>query len=576
MQQAKTQAERIARKTERKQRLVRVALGQEKADLVLKNADYVNVFTGEICHGDIAVANGLVVGMDGHYEGEMEVDVTGRIVAPGFIDAHIHLESSLVSPASFARAVVPHGTTTVITDPHEIANVCGTTGIDYMLDATEGLPVDMHFMLPSCVPATPMEESGATLTWRDINAYFDHPRVLGLAEMMNYPGILMGDRATIEKIVVSQAHHKKIDGHAPGLSGKALNAYMSAGVYSDHECATLDNALEKLRKGQFIMIREGTAAQNLEALMPLLTEQYAHRCMFATDDKHPGDLLHKGHIDYIVRKAIRLGADPILAIKVASHYAARYFLLNNKGAIAPGYLADFTVLDNLQDVNVELVFKRGKLVYDGGEVVCEEPAVDPYTLQRVTDTVHMPELTAAQLQLGDAPLIGLIDGQIVTEKAGRADHADPENGVVKLVVCERHHDTGHVGLCWVKGYGIRRGAVATSVAHDSHNIIAAGAADEDIVCAVNRLKAIGGGMVVAENGEIVAELPLPVAGLVTDRPLAEVNAALEGCKQAAIERGTAPGIDPFMTMSFASLPVIPTWRLTTKGVIDAETQQYVK
>ncbi len=576
MTQAKTQQERIARKVERKQRLIRVALGQEKADLVLKNADYINVFTGEICHGDIAVANGLVVGMDGVYQGDMEVDVSGKIVAPGFIDAHIHLESSLVSPASFARAVVPHGTTTVITDPHEIANVCGTVGIDYMMDATENLPVDVHFMLPSCVPATPQEESGAKLTWRDITPYFEHGKVLGLAEMMNYPGILMGDRETIEKIVVSQAHHKKIDGHAPGLSGKELNAYMSAGVYSDHECATLDNAMEKLRKGQFIMIREGTAAQNLEALMPLLTEATAHRCMFATDDKHPGDLLEKGHIDYIVRKAIHLGADPILAIKVASHYAARYFLLNNKGAIAPGYLADFVVLDNLQDVNVELVFKRGKMVYDGQQVDCPEPVIDPYTLSRVTATVHMPDLTENMLTLGDAPLIGLVDGQIVTEDLGRADHVDPACDVLKMAVCERHHDTGHVGLCYVKGYGLKRGAVATSVAHDSHNVIACGVKDEDIVCAVNRLKAIGGGMVVAENGQIIAELPLPVAGLITDRPLTEVNEALENCKQAAAQRGTAAGIDPFMTLSFASLPVIPTLRLTTRGVIDVNTQQFVK
>ena len=572
MAQAKTQAERIAAKVRRKQRLVRVALGQEKADLVLKNAAYINVFTGEICRGDIAVANGLVVGMDEGYEGAVEVDVSGKIVAPGFIDAHIHLESSLVSPASFARAVVPHGTTTVITDPHEIANVCGTGGIDYMTTATEGLPVDVHFMLPSCVPATPMEESGATLSWRDINAYFDQPRVLGLAEMMNYPGVLMGDRGTIEKIVVSQAHHKKIDGHAPGLCGKELSAYMSAGVYSDHECDTLNNALEKLRKGQFIMIREGTAAQNLEALMPLLTPRYAHRCMFATDDKHPGDLLEKGHIDYIVRKAIRLGADPILTIMVASHYAARYFLLNNKGAIAPGYLADFVVLDNLQDVNVEMVFKRGQCVYDGGEVALTEPAVDPDIMAGVTDTMHMPPLTLQQLALGDAPLIGLIPGQIVTEDLGRAGGVDVTQDVVKMTVCERHHHTGHVASCYVKGYGLRRGATATSVAHDSHNVIACGVNDADIVCAVNRLREIGGGMVVAEDGRIIAELPLPIAGLVTDRPLEEVNAALERVKRAAIERGTQPGIDPFMTMSFASLPVIPTLRLTTRGVIDVNTQ----
>ena len=574
MSEVKTRAERIALKVRRKQRLVRVALGEEKADLVLKNADYINVFSNEICHGDIAVANGLVVGM-GEYSGKKEVDVSGKIVAPGFIDAHIHLESSLVSPAQFARAVIPHGTTTVITDPHEIANVCGTAGIDYMMSASDGLPVDVHFMLPSCVPAMAFEESGAVLSWRDINAYFDHPRVLGLAEMMNYPGVIGGDRATIEKIVVSQAHHKKIDGHAPGLSGAALSAYTSAGVYSDHECDTFENALEKLRVGQFIMIREGTAAQNLEALMPLLTDQYAHRCMFSTDDKHPYDLLNKGHIDYIVRKAIRLGADPIQTIKVASHYAARYFLLNNKGAIAPGYLADFVVLDNLEDVNVERVFKRGAQVFDGGEVTLSEPVVDPDILAGVTDTFHLPELTAEKIALADAPLIGMVSGQIATENLGRAEGIDVEKDILKLTVCERHHDTGHVASCYVKGYGLRHGAIATSVAHDSHNIIACGASDGDIVCAVNRMRQMGGGMCVVENGRVVAELPLPVAGLITDKPLPEVNVMLESCKQAAYERGIHDGIDPFMNLSFMSLPVIPALRLTTKGVFDANRQTFV-
>ncbi len=576
MAQAKTQVERIARKVQRKQRLVRVALGQEKADLVLKNADYVNVFTGEICHGDIAVANGLVAGVADRYCGQTEVDVSGCVVAPGFIDAHIHLESSLVAPSSFARAVVPHGTTTVITDPHEIANVCGTDGIDYMLAATEGLPLDVHMMLPSCVPATPQEESGATLTWRDINAYFDHPRVLGLAEMMNYPGVLAGDAPTLEKIIVSQAYHKKIDGHAPGLSGRELNAYMAAGVYSDHECDTVENALEKLGKGQFIMIREGTAARNLEALMPLLTHQYAHRCMFATDDKHPGDLLEKGHIDHIVREAIRRGADPILAIQVASHYAARYFLLNNKGAIAPGYLADFVVLGDLREVSVRQVFKRGQCVYDGESVQMEEPEIDGAIMARVTDTCHLPDPTPEQLRLGDAPLIGLVSGQIVTADLGRAFGVDPERDIAKMAVFERHHHTGHAAACYVTGYGLRRGAVATSVAHDSHNLIVCGVSDEDMLCALCRLREIGGGMVVAEDGRVVAELALPIAGLISDRPLEEVNAALERCKQAAVERGTQPGIDPFMTLSFASLPVIPTLRLTSRGVIDVATQTFVR
>ena len=575
MDESKTRAERIAQKVRKKQKMVRVAMGQEKADLVLKNATYVNVFSNELCQGDIAVVGGLVVGM-GDYSGVEEVDVTGKVVTPGFIDAHIHLESSLVSPASFARAVVPHGTTTVITDPHEIANVCGVGGIDYMIAATDGLPLDVHFMLPSCVPAMAFEENGEKLSWRDINAYFDHPRVLGLAEMMNYPGVVHGDRTTIEKIVVSQAHHKKIDGHAPGLSGHALDAYISAGVYSDHECDTFDNALEKLRKGQFIMIREGTAAQNLEALMPLLTEQYAHRCMFSTDDKHPWDLLNKGHIDYIVRKAIQLGADPILTIKVASHYAARYFLLNNKGAIAPGYLADFAVLDNLHDVNVEMVFKRGKLVYAGGDVALTEPDIDPDILGAVTDTFHLPELTEERLRLGRAPLIGMIPGQIVTENLGWAEGIDIANDVLKMTVCERHRGTGHVASCYVRGYGLRSGAIAASIAHDSHNIIACGASDGDIVLAVNRLREMRGGLVIVDGGQVVGELPLPVAGLFTDSPLGEVNDRLEHCKREACKRGVKEGIDPFMTLSFTSLPVIPSLRLTTLGVFDVDRMQLVE
>ena len=575
MDESKTRAERIALKVRKKQRMVRVAMGEEKADLVLKNADYVNVFSDEICHGDIAVAEGLVVGM-GEYSGLTEVDMTGKVVVPGFIDAHIHLESSLVSPASFARAVIPHGTTTVITDPHEIANVCGVGGIDYMMAASDGLPVDVHFMLPSCVPAMPFDENGERLTWRDINAYFDHPRVLGLAEMMNYPGVIGGERSTIEKIVVSQAHHKKIDGHAPGLSGHALNAYMSAGVYSDHECDTFDNALEKLRKGQFIMIRDGTAAQNLEALIGLITPRYAHRCMFCTDDKHPADLLEKGHIDYIVRKAIRLGADPIQAIKVASHHAARYFLLNNKGAISPGYLADFAVLDSLESVHVTMVFKRGRMVYGGGEVALNEPRIDPDILQAVTDTFHLPELTQERLRTDrPLPLIGMRNGQIVTENLGMAEGVCPEKDILKMVVCERHHHTGHVALCYVKGYGLRRGAIAASIAHDSHNIIACGAQDGDIALAVNRIRELRGGLTVAEGGRILAELPLPVAGLLTDAPLQQVNDALENCKRHAFALGANPGIDPFMTLSFMSLPVIPSLRLTTRGVFDVDHQAFV-
>lgn len=578
MSEVKTRAERIALKVRRKQRLVRVALGEEKADVVLKNADYVNVFSGTIEHGDIAVANGLVVGMADHYDGLMEVDVSGKIVAPGFIDAHIHLESSLVSPTSFARAVLPHGTTTVITDPHEIANVCGMGGIDYMMAATENLPLDVHFMLPSCVPAMAFEENGATLTWRDINAYFDHPRVLGLAEMMNYPGVMMGDRATMEKIVVSQAHHKKIDGHAPGLSGKALNAYMSAGVYSDHECDTIDNALEKLRKGQFIMIRDGTAAQNLEALMPLLTEQYAHRCMFCTDDKHPSDLLEKGHIDYIAREAInKYGVDPIIAVKAACHHASRYFLLNNRGAIAPGYLADFAVIDNFKDFNVEMVFKKGVLYWNNGELRdFDAPQIEEYLDKRAHDTFHVATLTPDDFRdTRQRGVLGMVPGEIITTDNGYADHVDLEKDILKIAVVERHKGTHHIGLGYIQGYGLRSGAVATSISHDSHNIIVVGTNSADMAFAANYIVEHHGGIVVVENGVVKGSVVLEIAGIMSDRPLTEVNDQLEAAKAAAFELGVSRGIDPFMTLSFMALPVIPKLRITTRGVIDVETQQYV-
>ena len=355
-------AGKINRKLLKKRRIINAAAGREPADLVLKNAAYVNVFSNEICHGDIAVAEGLIVGM-GEYSGAEEVDCGGKIVLPGFLDAHIHLESALVSPTEFVKAVLPHGTTTVVTDPHEIANVMGTDGIEYMLQATEDLPVDVRFMLPSCVPATPLDESGAVLDYRSLDSFYDHPRVQGLAEMMNFVGIIAGDDQPVEKIVAAQAHHKKIDGHAPDLLGNDLNAYIAAGVYSDHECHDLNDAIAKLQRGQFIMIREGTAARNLDALAPLLCDKYAERCMFCSDDKHPSDLLEKGHIDYLVKRAIALGADPITVVKVACHNAARYFLLNNRGAIAPGYLADFVVIDNFQDFTIEQYPSKAALAY---------------------------------------------------------------------------------------------------------------------------------------------------------------------------------------------------------------------
>lgn len=553
-----------------KQRIIAVAAGREKADLVLKNAKYLNVFSNEFLSGDIAVANGLIAGV-GKYDGKTEIDVSGKLVLPGFIDAHIHLESSMVTPAEFAKAVVAHGTTTVITDPHEITNVMGIDGVEYMIQASQNLPIDVHFMMPSCVPATEIDESGAELDCKDIDLYLDNKKVLGLAEMMNYVGVINGDKNVLPKIVTSQAHHKKIDGHAPELSGNDLNAYIAAGVYSDHECSTFENALEKLRKGQFIMIREGTAAHNLKALMPLLTQQYYSRCMFATDDKHPSDLLYGGHIDYIVKQALKNGADPIVALKTATHHAARYFLLNNKGAIASGYLADIVVVDNLEDFNVETVFKCGKLVFDGEVKDFSAPTVDEKLAEKCFDTFHLDSVTPSSFKVdGKLGLIGLVGGELLTRNLGTADKIDVENDILKIACIERHKGTNHIGVGYVKGYSLKSGAVATSVAHDSHNIITVGCNDDDIAVAVNAIKDSKGGIAVVENGKIKALLELPIAGLMSDEPLTTVNEKLENAKSSAYELGADKSIDPFMTLSFLSLPVIPSLRITTKGVFDAE------
>ena len=569
-------AGKINRKLLKKRRIINAAAGREPADLVLKNATYVNVFSNELCTADIAVAEGLIVGM-GSYTGTEEVDCSGRIVLPGFLDAHIHLESSLVSPKEFVKAVLPHGTTTVITDPHEIANVMGTDGIEYMLQATENLPVDVRFMLPSCVPATPLDESGAVLDYRSLDSFYDHPRVQGLAEMMNFVGTIAGDDQCVEKIVAAQAHHKKIDGHAPDLQGNDLNAYIAAGVYSDHECHDLKDAIAKLERGQFIMIREGTAARNLEALMPLLCGKYAERCMFCTDDKHPNDLLEKGHIDYIVKKAISLGADPIIAVKVACHNAARYFLLNNRGAIAPGYLGDFVIIDNFQNFHIEKVFKKGELMVENGVVRdFPAPAIEPYLVERAHSTFHVGTLTAGDFtERRPRGIIAMVNGEITTEDAGYSDRIDVEYDVLKIAVVERHKNTHHIGIGFLQGYGLKSGAVATSISHDSHNIIVVGTSEADMAAAANRVAELGGGIVVWDGGAPIAEVPLAIAGIMSDEPLVEVNEKLEDAKEKAFALGVSRGIDPFMTLSFMALPVIPTLRITTRGVFDVSQQTYV-
>ena len=569
-------AGKINRNLLKKRRIINAAAGREPADLVLKNAAYVNVFSNELCTADIAVAEGLIVGM-GTYSGTVEQDCTGKIVLPGFLDAHIHLESSLVSPAEFVKAVLLHGTTTVITDPHEIANVMGTDGIEYMLQATEGLPVDVRFMLPSCVPATPLDESGAILDYRCLDSFYDHPRVQGLAEMMNFVGIIAGDDQSVEKIVAAQAHHKKIDGHAPDLAGNDLNAYVAAGVYSDHECHDLNDAIAKLQRGQFIMIREGTAARNLEALAPLLCDKYSDSCMFCTDDKHPSDLLEKGHIDYIIKKAIGLGVDPITAVKVACLNAARYFQLNNRGAIAPGYLADFVIIDSFRDFNIEKVYKKGQLMVESGIVKdFPEPVTEPYLTERAHNTFHVGKLTAQDF-MDHRPrgIIGMVNGEITTTDAGYSDRIDVEYDVLKIAVVERHKNTHHIGIGFIQGYGLKSGAVATSISHDSHNIIVVGTSEADMADAVNRVVELNGGIVVWNGGKPQAELPLSIAGIMSDEPLVTVNEKLESAKEQAHALGVGRGIDPFMTLSFMALPVIPSLRITTRGVFDVNSQSYV-
>lgn len=568
--------EKMLQHVQERKQIIEAAAGRRPANLVFKNASYVNVFTNRICKGDIAVSNGFIVGI-GNYTGKEEIDASGELIAPGFIDAHIHLESSLVAPSEFVKAILPHGTTTVVTDPHEIANVMGTDGIEYMLQATAGLPVDVKFMLPSCVPATPKDESGAELDYYHIAPFYGHPRVLGLAEMMNYVGTVNADDSIVDKLVSAQVRQKVIDGHAPGLSGNALNAYIAAGIQSDHECSSLENAVAKIERGQYIMIREGTAAKNLDALMPLLSLPYADRCLFCCDDKHPSDLLEVGHIDYHIKRCIANGVDPILAIKAASCNAARYFKMDHLGAIAPGYLADMVVIDDFQNFTIKRVYKRGALVSESGRVTnCEIPSVKPELTYQAHHTFHVSPLCADDFCTSSPKgVIGIVPGEIISLNKGFAEKIDVKADVLKVAVIERHKNTGHVGVGYIHGYGLTSGAVATSISHDSHNIIVVGTNEADMAAAANRVIANEGGIVVTQDGQVIREVILSIAGIMSDDSLENVNRDLEAAKEAAYQLGVNRGIDPFMTLSFMALPVIPELRITTKGVLDVDSQSLV-
>lgn len=560
-----------------------VASGAKKAPLVLKGGRILNVFTKELTHGDVAIADGYIAGI-GSYEGEEEIELDGMVVCPSFVDGHIHLESSMISPAAFEAAVLPHGTTAVVTDPHEIANVAGTQGIDYMLNVTEDLELDVYFMLPSCVPAAALEESGAVLEADELKPYYSHPRVLGLAEMMNSYGTVRADESILRKLLDAKKEQKLIDGHAPGLSGRELCAYAAAGVQSDHECSDFEEALEKLRCGQWIMVREGTAARNLEALIQVCREPYAQRCMFVTDDKHSGDLKQTGHIDGIIRKAIRLGADPVTAILMGSFYPAQYFGLSKNGAVAPGYRADLVILSDLEQITVKQVYKAGVLVAKDGKVQKRNYNTN-CAYDRVFHSFHMAPVREEDFQIdGEGRfqrVICLTAGELLTrlwsverqEVHGFPTGVNPKMDIVKLAVLERHHHTGHRGIGFLQGYGLKRGAAATSVAHDSHNLIVAGVNDADMALAAEAVRRAGGGIAVAADGQVLGILPLPIGGLMTDEDAEAVDEKLERLKAIARELGVAQGIDPFMTLAFVSLPVIPQVRLNTCGLVDTEKQE---
>lgn len=568
-------------------RQIMASRGDVCADLVLKNARIINVFTNEIEAADVAIHGNQIVGI-GKYSGKKEVDLHGSYVCPGLIDGHIHIESSILCGPAFERAVLPHGTTAVITDPHEISNVAGTDGLEFMLETTKDLALSVYFMLPSCVPATDLDESGAVLDAEQLRPYYHNPRVLGLAELMNSYGTVRGDEKILQKICDCTSAGKIIDGHAPFLSGKDLNAYIAAGVQSDHECSVIDEAMEKLRRGQYIMIREGTAAKNLDALLPLFQEPYCSRCMLVTDDKHPGDLLHSGHIDASIRKAIFSGVDPAVAVKMATLVPAQYFGLNQHGAVAPGYIADLIVVSDLEHFTVEQVYKGGALVAEHGRVLAPTPLViDTARFSRVMDSFSMDEITLADLELHEKGknerVIWLTTNELLTDEKivpfrqypGTAPGVDVANKIVKLAVFERHHRSGHVGLGFLGNYSLQCGAVASSIAHDSHNLIVAGTNDADMVLAGNTVRKNKGGLAFVVNGQVIGELALPVAGLMSTENVEVVMEKVQHLKSALKAQGIAEGIDPFMTLAFVSLPVIPKLRLNTHGVIDVTQQKVV-
>jgi len=551
---------------------IKAARGEGRAHLLLKNTKLVNVLSGEIYPAEVAIYGDTIVGI-GHYEAEREIDLGGKFLCPGFIDAHVHMESSMVIPPEYAKAVVPRGTTSIITDPHEIANVMGIEGITLMAEMTEGIPLNTYIMFPSCVPATEMETSGARLDARDFEGLMDREWVLGLGEVMNFPGVIQCMPDTLEKVVMARG--KPIDGHCPCLRGKDLAAYITAGIRSDHESMNVEEAREKLRNGMAILIREGSMAKNLEDLLPLVTSGNARRCLFASDDRHPDDLMEEGHLDFILRKSVRLGLRPITAIQMATINGAEIYGLRNMGAVAPGFRADLVVLEDLESFIVDCVFKDGRLVAKKGKML--PGVISPKGIE-IRNTVKVKSVSSEAITIRAAgPLakvIEIIPGQLVTGagvepvtiRGGKAE-ADPKRDILKVAVFERHTASGNIGLGFVRGFGLKGGAIGSSVAHDAHNIVVVGDNDIDMAVAAREIAEMGGGLVIAQGGEIAGALALPIAGLMSDKGIEHVGKQLQLMRKIGRDMGCRLE-DPLMALAFLSLPVIPELRVTDRGLVD--------
>lgn len=562
------------------EKIINVARGIEKADLVIKNANIINVLSEEIHMDDVAIADGIIAGIGKGYKGVREIDVRGAYLSPSFIDGHVHIESSMLTPAEFAKVVVPAGTTTLIIDPHEISNVLGLHGISFMREAIQGLPMDVYTMLPSCVPATPFETSGFDLNSYDLSLLIDKPWVLGIAEMMNFPGVLNLDKNVMAKLELAKSKNKRIDGHAPCLLDKDLCAYVASGVTSDHECTSPSEAIEKLRKGMYIMIREGSAAKDLEALLPLLLEKNTRKCIFVTDDRHPEDLVE--HINSMVKKAVLAGVPPIKAIQMASLNTAEYFKIQNLGAVAPGYQADFLVLPDLQTFKPEYVFKKGELVAQNGKLVTQ---IEQRDIPSIRGSVNVKWIKFEDFKIeaksDTVKAIEVIPKQLLTKavvsKVNVSDgfaESNIETDTLKICVIERHRAGGNIGKGFVKGFNLKSGAMASTVAHDSHNMIVVGTNDRDMYIAAVELIKSQGGKIVVDNSNVIAHLPLPIAGIISDQEFETVVAKSLELNTAAKSIGCSLD-DPFMAMSFLSLPVIPELKITDKGLFDSSKFEFV-